>query len=106
MHHLAFSSPLPRLLVRFSADRDSLQDLLPILIQLHLRDLDFAGRNADRDALAVALLAGDTLDVDDVLEAVDGGDLAFAAFVAATLDDYLVVLADGNCADLVISVSQ
>ena len=77
-----------------------LQDLLPVLIQLHLRDFAFAGRDADLHALAVALLARDTLDVDDVFEAVDGGDFALAAFVRAALDDYFVVFADGDCADL------
>ena len=50
--------------------------------------------------MAVGLLARDTLDVDDVLEAVDRGDLALAALVGAALDDDLVVFADGNCADL------
>ena len=77
-----------------------LQYLLPILIQLQLRDLDFARRDANWDTLAVALLSCHTLDVHDVLEAVDGGDFAFAAFVRATLDDYFVVFADGDCADL------
>ena len=77
-----------------------LQNLLPILVRLDLGDLDLAGCDADGDALAVALLAGDSLDVHDVFEAVDGGDLAFAAFVAAAFDYDFVVFADGDCADL------
>lgn len=56
--------------------------------------------DADGDALAADLLAGDTLDVDDVLETVDGGDLALTALVGATDDGDLVVLADGDAADL------
>lgn len=79
---------------------DPFQDLLPILVRLDLGDLEFAGCDADGDALAVALLAGDSLDVHDVFEAVDGGDLALAAFVATTLDHNLVVFTEGECADL------
>lgn len=56
--------------------------------------------DAERDALAVGLLAGDTLDVHDVLETVDAGDLALAAFVGAPQDGDFVVLADGYRADL------
>jgi hypothetical protein len=68
---------------------------------VELGDLDFAGGDADGDALAVGLLAGDALDVDNVLEAVAGGDLALTALVAAALDDNLVVRAEGDRADLV-----
>jgi hypothetical protein len=50
--------------------------------------------------LAVGLLAGDALNVNDVLEAVHRGDLALTALVGAALDDDLVVLADGDGADL------
>ena len=80
--------------------RNPLQDLLPILIRLDLRDLDLARRNPDGHALTIALLAGDALDVDDVFEAVDGDDLAFAALVGATFDDHFVVFAEGQGADL------
>jgi hypothetical protein len=38
--------------------------------------------------------------VDHVLEAVASGDLALTALVAAALDDNLVVLAEGDRADL------
>lgn len=56
--------------------------------------------DAERDGLAGGLLAGDALDVDDVLETVHGGDLALAALVGASDDGDLVVLADGDAADL------
>ena len=80
--------------------RRALQNLLPVLIQLQLGDLDLAGRNANRHALAVALLPRHALDVNHVLEAVDARDLALTALVAAALDDDLVVFADGDRADL------
>ena len=99
-HHPSCFCRLPLLLVRFPTMRDPLQNLLPILIRLDLRDLDLAGSNTDWDALAVALLAGDALDVDDVFEAVDGDDLALAALVGAALDDHFVVFAEGQGADL------
>ena len=67
---------------------------------MELGDLDLGGGDADGNALAVGLLAGDALDVDDILEAVAGGDLALTALVAAALDDDLVVLADGDRANL------
>lgn len=51
--------------------------------------------------MTVGLLACDTLDVDEVLETVDGGDLALTALVGATDNGDLVVLADGEGADLV-----
>jgi hypothetical protein len=50
--------------------------------------------------LAVGLLAGDALDLDEVLETVDGGDLALAALVGAPNDGDFVILADGNGSDL------
>lgn len=56
--------------------------------------------DSDGDRLAVYLLPCDALDVDDVFETVDGDDLAFTALEGATGDDYLVVFADGDGADL------
>ena len=105
MHILHTSTPsclraLPLLLVRLPPMRNPLQNLLAILIRLDLGDLALGRRDTDGDALAVALLAGDSLDVHDVFEAVDGGDFAFAAFVAAAFDDYFVVFAEGEGADL------
>ena len=97
---LHIASRLPLLLIRVPAQSNPLQDLLPILVRLDLGDLELAGGDADGDALAVALFAGDSLDVHDVFEAVDGDDLALAALVAAALDHHFVVFADGDCADL------
>lgn len=50
--------------------------------------------------MTVGLLAGNTLDVDEVLETVDGGDLALLALVGTTDNGDLVILADGESADL------
>lgn len=50
--------------------------------------------------MAVGLFAGDTLDVDEVLETVDGSDLALLALVGTTDNGDLVILADGKSADL------
>ena len=98
--HHSSPSRLRLLLILLPPVCNPLQDLLPILIHLDLRDLEFAGCDADGDALAVALLAGDSLDVHDVFEAVDGEDFALAAFVAAAFDHDFVVFAEGECADL------
>ena len=56
--------------------------------------------DAEGNGLAGGLVTGDTLDVDDVFETVDGGDLALTALVGATDNGDLVVLADGDGADL------
>ena len=69
---------------------------------MELGDLDLGGGDTDGNALAVGLLAGDALDVNHVLEAVAGGDLALTALVGATLDDNLVVLAERDGADVVL----
>lgn len=62
--------------------------------------------NAERDGLARGLLAGDTLDVNHVLETVDGSDLALLVLVAATDNGDLVVLADGDAADLFVGTRK
>lgn len=62
--------------------------------------------DAQRDGLAGGLLAGDTLDVDHVLETVDGGDLALLVLVAAADNLDLVVLADGDAADLLLGAKS
>lgn len=82
------------------------QDLLTVLVELELGDDDVGGVDAERDGLAGGLLAGDALDVDDILEAVDGSDLALAALVGATDDGDLVVLSDGDGADLFENCQQ
>lgn len=58
--------------------------------------------DAQGNGLAGGLLAGDTLNVNYVLETVDGGDLALLVLVAATDNCDLVVLADGDAADLLL----
>ena len=45
--------------------------------------------DADGYGLAIGFFAGDTLDVDDVFETVDGGDFAFTAFVGTSDNGYL-----------------
>lgn len=56
--------------------------------------------DAEGDGGTVGLLAVDALDVDDPLLAVNLGDLALSALGRATDDQDLVVLADGERADL------
>lgn len=85
---------------RLTTLADALEDALTVLVELQLADDDLGGVDADGDALAVGLLADDTLNVDDVFETVDAGDLALTALVGATDDGDLVVLADGQSADL------
>jgi hypothetical protein len=80
--------------VRLTALANTLEDLLTVLVGLELGDDDLAGRNTNGDGLAVGLLAGDTLDLDEVLEAVDGGDLALTALVGAADNGDFVVFAD------------
>lgn len=76
------------------------QDVLAVLVELELGDDDVGGVDAEGNGLARGLVAGDALDVDDVFETVDGGDLALGALVGAADDGDLVVLADGDGADL------
>jgi len=78
------------------------QDVLTVLVELEAGDDDVGGVDAERDGLAVGLVAGDALNVDDVLETVDGGDLALTALVGATDDHDLVVLSDGDGTDVVL----
>jgi len=56
--------------------------------------------NTDLHALPVRLLAHHALDMHHVFEAVDGGDRAFAPFIAAAHDGDFVVFADGDGTDL------
>ena len=68
---------------------------------MKLGDDDLGWVNAQWDRLAGGLLADDTLDVDDILEAVDGGDLSLTALVGAMNNGDLIILADWDGADLV-----
>lgn len=56
--------------------------------------------DAEGDTLTGGLVAGDTLDMDLILETVDCGDLTLAALVGASDDGDLVILSDGDAADL------
>lgn len=76
------------------------QDVLAVLVELELGDDHVGGVDAQGNGLARSLVAGDTLDVDDVFQTVDGGDLALAALVGSTNNRDLVVLADGDAAHL------
>lgn len=80
------------------------EDLLTVLVEVKLGDDAVGGGDAEGNGLAVGLLANDTLDVDDVLQTVDGGDLALTALVGATDNGDLVVLAEGDGADLLDGV--
>lgn len=82
------------------------QDILTVLVELELGDDDVGRVEAQGDGLARGLVTGDTLNVDNVFETVNGGDLALAALVGATDNGDLVVLADGNAADLYSRVSE
>lgn len=86
-----------------AAGLDALQDGLAVLVELQLGDDDVGGVDAQRDGLAGDLLAGDTLDVDHVLETVHGGDLALLVLVGAADDLDLVILADRDAADLFLT---
>lgn len=89
-----------------AAGLDALQDGLTVLVKLELGDDDVGRVDAERDRLAGGLLAGDTLDVDHVLETVDGSDLALLVLVAATDNGDLVVLADGDAANLFVGTPK
>jgi hypothetical protein len=91
--------------LELAADLGAGQDALTVLVELEFGDDDVRGVDAERDALAAGLVAGDALNVDDVFETVHGGDLALATLVAAADNGDLVILADGNAADLEIEVS-
>lgn len=83
-----------------TADLGASQDILAVLVELELGNDDVGGVDAQGDGLAGGLVAGDALDVDDVFETVDGGDLALHVLVGATDNLDFVILADRNAADL------
>jgi hypothetical protein len=85
---------------QLTAALDAGQDVLAVLVELELGNDDVGGVKAQGNALAGSLLADDALDVDDVFETVDGGDLALLALLGAANDGDLVLLADGDAADL------
>jgi hypothetical protein len=76
------------------------EDVLTVLVHVQLGDDDVGGGDRDGDALAVALVAGDLLNVDDELETVGGGDLALTALLGTAGDGNVVADTDGDGADL------
>ena len=88
-----------------AAGLDAGKDVLAVLVEVQLGDNHVAGVDAEGHGLAGGLLAGDALDVDDVLEAVHRGDLALLVLVGAADDLDLVALADGDAPDLWRSAS-
>lgn len=78
----------------------ALQGSLAVLVDLDLGDGHLGGGDPHVHALAVDLLLLQTLNVDDPPLAVHGGDLSLAALVEATVHDNLIILANGEGADL------
>jgi len=91
-----------QLLLDLATVFDALQYALTIFVELQLGDDDLRGVHADGDGLARGLVLGDSLDVDDIFETVDGGDLAFAALVGASDYSDFIVLSDGDRSDVVL----
>lgn len=81
---------------------NAFQEALAVLVQLELGDDDFGGVDANRNALAVRLLADDTLNVDNVLETIHAGHFALTALIGAPDNGDLVILADRDGADLFV----
>jgi hypothetical protein len=98
--NVKYLSLLGLLLVELTALCNAGKDLLTVLVELEGGDDDLGGGDAEGNGLAVGLLTGDAVDVDDPLETVDSCDLALAALVGATDNGDLIVLADGDRADL------
>ena len=78
----------------------ALQESLAILIELELGDDNLGGIDANGNRHSICLFTGESLDVDDPFLAVHSGDLALAALEATTDHLDLIVLADGDGADL------
>lgn len=102
-HHLSSDLALG---LELTAGLGAGQDILTVLVELELGDDDVGRVDAEGDGLAGGLVAGNTLDVDDVFETVDRGDLALTALVGAADDGDLVLLADGDAADLLGSMLE
>lgn len=79
---------------------DTLEERLTVLVEVELGDDDVGGGDAEGNALAVGLLTDNTLNVHNVLETVDGGDLAFPALGGTSGNENFVLAADGERADL------
>ena len=77
----------------------ALDEGITVLIGLELGDDNVGGVDSDLNSLTVNLLAGDLLDVDDILGARNEGDLSFLGGMLSVGNDDLVVLADGGRTD-------
>lgn len=91
-----------QLLLDLTTSLDTLKDVLTVLVQLQLGDDDLGWVDTEGNGLSRGLLLDDTLDVDDVFETVDGGDLSLGALVGTTNDGDLIILSDWDGADLKI----
>lgn len=80
----------------------ALKKVLAILVHVKLGDDDVAGADADGHSLAVNLLTGDAVDVDNPLAAVHLDDLTLTTFVGSADDQDLVVDADGHGTSVVL----
>lgn len=78
----------------------ALEDRSAVSVELKGGDNDIRGVDANVGGRAVCLVAGDTLNVDYPLLAVDLGDLALPTLVFPADDADLIVLADGERSDL------
>lgn len=90
------------LLLDLATSLDALQYALTVLVELQLGDNNLRRVDAEGDGLSGGLLLDDSLDVDYVLETVDGSDLAFATLVGASNDENLIVLSNWDGADVVL----
>jgi hypothetical protein len=95
--------PLSLVLDGLTALGDAGEDVLTVLVHVELGDNDVGGGDGNGDALAVALVAGDLLDVDDELETVGRSDLAFTALLGPAGDRNVVADTDGDGADLLVA---
>lgn len=77
----------------------ALDESIAVLVGLELGDDNVGRVETDLNSLAVDLLAGDLLDVDDVLGARNEDDLSFLGLMLTVGNDDLVVLADGGRTD-------
>jgi hypothetical protein len=89
-------------LVGGAAARLAVEDGLAVLVELELGDDHLGGVDPDVDGGPVHLLPRDALDVDHPPAAVDLHHLPLAALVAPPHHLHLVVLADGDGADVVL----
>ena len=89
-----------QLLLDLATVLDTFQNALPVLIELQLGDNNLRGVNANWDRLAGGFVLGDSLDMDDIFQTIDGGDFSFAALVGASDNEDFIVFADRDRSNL------